>query len=105
MTRKSLHAALLTRTPRLAYKQGDVARNRDLESGLAGPPQPMNSEDKEKKDGEKRVIYAAAFILFMGAVFVGGIMYLNFSHGLLGIPASTESENNRHRLAAFPMRP
>ena len=94
MTRKSLLAELLTRTPRLAYKQGDVARNRDLESGLAGPPQPMNSEDKEKKDGLKRVIYAAAFILFMGAVAVGGIMYLNFSsgHGLLGAPASTESE-------------
>ena len=50
----------------------------------------MNPEDKEKKDGLKRVICAAAFILFMGAVSVGGIMYLNFSHGLLA--ASTESE-------------
>ena len=50
----------------------------------------MNSEDKEKKDDEKRIFYVAAFILFIGAVFVGGLMYLNFSHGLLA--ASTESE-------------
>ena len=77
-------AELLTRTPRLACKQGDAARNRDMEGGLG--PQPMNSEDKEKKDDEKRIFYVAAFILFMGAVFVGGLMYLNFSrgHGLLG---------------------
>jgi hypothetical protein len=53
----------------------------------------MDSEDKgkRKKDDERRVLYAAAFILFIGAVFVGGLMYLNFSkgRGLLGGTASS----------------
>ena len=55
-----------------------------MEGGLG--PQPMTSEDRQKKDDEKRIFYVAAFILFIGAVFVGGLMYLNFSrgHGLLG---------------------
>ena len=54
----------------------------------------MTSEDKQKKDDEKRIFYIAAFILFIGAVFVGGIMYLNFSrgHGLLGGPPLAELE-------------
>ena len=50
------------------------------------PEDKETSEDKEQRTAEKRVLYAAIFILFVGAIFVGGIMYHNYSsgRGLLG---------------------
>jgi hypothetical protein len=50
------------------------------------PEDNETSEDKGKKDGAKGVLYSAIFILFVGAISVGGMMYYNYSigRGLLG---------------------